>query len=246
MIRSSSGGRSGFSCSGDAGVRLRMPSNIESGGVAMKRRRAGRHLVQHDAEREQIGARVNVLRRAPARATCTRPFPPRSPDSSSRARSWSPRSRQLLPVGRTLASPKSRIFAWPRLVTNRFAGLMSRCTMPAACAASSASAISIASVSSRSMSSGRAADALLQRRPVEELHDEERAAVLLADIVDRADVGVIQRRCGPRLAAETGQGSGSSARSGDRNFSATKRCSRVSSALYTTPMPPPPSFSMMR
>ena len=48
-------------------------------------------------------------------------------------------------------------------------------------------------------------DAMLQRRPVEELHDEERAAVLLADVVDGADVGVIQRRRGPRLAAESGQ-----------------------------------------
>src|SRR2546422_1201577 len=27
-----------------------------------------------------------------------------------------------------------------------------------------------------------------------------------------------------------------------RNLRATKRCSRVSSALYTTPIPPPPSF----
>ena len=51
-------------------------------------------------------------------------------------------------------------------------------------------------------------DAMLQRRPVEELHDEERAAVLLADIVDGADVGVIQRRRGARLAAESGQGLG--------------------------------------
>ena len=49
---------------------------------------------------------------------------------------------------------------------------------------------------------------MLQRRPVEELHDEERAAVLLADIVDGADVGVVQRRCGARLAAESGQGLG--------------------------------------
>ena len=32
----------------------------------------------------------------------------------------------------------------------------------------------------------------------------------------------------------------------DRNFRATKRCSFTSSALYTTPMPPPPNFSTMR
>jgi hypothetical protein len=51
-------------------------------------------------------------------------------------------------------------------------------------------------------------DAMLQRHPVEKLHHEERAAVLLADIVDGADVGVIQRRCGLRLAAESDQGLG--------------------------------------
>ena len=74
-------------------------------------------------------------------------------------------------------------------------------------------------------------DPMLQRRPVEKLHDEKRAAVLLADIVDRADVGVVQRRCRSRLAAESCQRLGIPARSGDRNFSATNRCSRVSSAL---------------
>ncbi len=30
----------------------------------------------------------------------------------------------------TFGRPKSRILAWPRLVTNMFAGLMSRCTIP--------------------------------------------------------------------------------------------------------------------
>src|SRR2546426_11333647 len=35
---------------------------------------------------------------------------------------------------------------------------------------------------------------------------------------------------------------GSRASSSGRNFNATKRPSSVSSALYTTPMPPPPSF----
>ena len=40
----------------------------------------------------------------------------------------------------TLANPKSRIFTCPRFVTKMFAGLMSRCTMPSLCAASSASA----------------------------------------------------------------------------------------------------------
>src|SRR2546425_1029146 len=36
------------------------------------------------------------------------------------------------PTGATFASPKSKILACPLFVTNMFAGLMSRCTMPAA------------------------------------------------------------------------------------------------------------------
>ena len=54
-----------------------------------------------------------------------------------------------------LARPKSKILACPRVVTNKFAGLMSRWTMPLECAASSASAISIPNSSSNSISNGR-------------------------------------------------------------------------------------------
>ena len=53
-----------------------------------------------------------------------------------------PRGRGLR-VGRwvSFARPKSRIFAWARVVTKMFAGLMSRCVIPFACAVSRASAI---------------------------------------------------------------------------------------------------------
>ena len=44
-------------------------------------------------------------------------------------------------AGASLARPKSRIFAWPRATIKIFAGLMSRWTMPLACAASSPLAI---------------------------------------------------------------------------------------------------------
>ena len=40
--------------------------------------------------------------------------------------------------------------------------------------------------------------------------------------------------------------SGSRESSAETNLSATERRSRVSSALYTTPMPPPPSLATMR
>src|SRR5580704_1136703 len=44
---------------------------------------------------------------------------------------------------------------------------------------------------------------VLQRHAVEELHRDERLALVLPDFVDRADVGMIQRRSGARLTTET-------------------------------------------
>ena len=47
------------------------------------------------------------------------------------------------------------------------------------------------------------ADAMLQRHPVEKLHHHEDAAVFFANVVNGADVGMIQRRSRARLAAES-------------------------------------------
>ena len=76
-----------------------------------------------------------------------------------------------------------------------------------------------------------ATDSMLQRHSLEELHDDEGVAVLLADLVNRADVGMIQRGRGPRFPPEALDACGSVANSGETNFRATKRWSRESSAL---------------
>ena len=62
------------------------------------------------------------------------------------------------------------------------------------------------SASSVSISKRPPGDALLQRGALQVLHDDEGAAVLLADVVNRADVGVIQGGGGAGLAPETVQG----------------------------------------
>ena len=51
-----------------------------------------------------------------------------------------------------------------------------------------------------------AADQVLERRTVEELHDEEGAAVVLADVVNGADIGMIQSGSGFGFAAKTLEG----------------------------------------
>ncbi len=44
---------------------------------------------------------------------------------------------------------------------------------------------------------------MLQRLPLEQLHGNKRPAFELADVINRANIRMIQRRCGPRLAPES-------------------------------------------
>ena len=104
------------------------------------------------------------------------------------------------------------------------AGLMSRWMMPAVCAASSASAIWMPEVEHRVQAQWTGGEAILQRRALQILHDDERPTVLLADVVDGADVRVVQRRGRLRFAREPAQGLGiASTSSSETNLSATGR-----------------------
>src|SRR6185437_12889387 len=51
-----------------------------------------------------------------------------------------------------------------------------------------------------------AGDEVLQRNPIQELHYDEGLVLILPDVVNGADVGVIQSRRGLRLALKSGQG----------------------------------------
>ena len=55
---------------------------------------------------------------------------------------------------------------------------------------------------------GTPADAVAQRHSLQKLHGYEGATVLLADIVNGADVGMVQRRCSLGFALKAGQGNG--------------------------------------
>ena len=82
-------------------------------------------------------------------------------------------------------------------------GFTSRCTTPCACANDSASAISAAmrAASVGAETAVRLQD-LAQRLPGDVLHHDEGGVVLLAPVVDRDDVRVVEPGGGLRLAAE--------------------------------------------
>jgi hypothetical protein len=97
----------------------------------------------------------------------------------------------------------------------------------------------------RSVSMGRPPIRVPEGLAFEAFHGNESQAMFLADVMNCADIRVIESGGGLGFAAEPAQGLRILASSSGRNFKATKRSRRVSCALYTTPMPPPPSFSMM-
>ena len=131
------------------------------------------------------------------------------------------------PVDRSFARPKSSSLADPVRVTRMLAGFRSRCRIPLLCAASSAPAICIASAH-RVLGRQRAA----QRRAVDVLHHQ----VVRADVVQRADVRMVQRGDRARLLLET-----IALCSPFSCLMATMRSRRVSRAFQTSPMPPAPS-----
>ena len=97
----------------------------------------------------------------------------------------------------TLASPKSSILAWPLSVTKMLAGLMSLWTIPFEWAAFSTSATPRAISSNFSSSMGRPAMVCFNVFPSRILHRDERLSVRFSDVVNRADVRMVQ--CGRSL-----------------------------------------------
>ncbi len=78
---------------------------------------------------------------------------------------------------------------------------------------------------------GPSRDAVLERHAIQELHGNEGLIFVLADLVNGADVGMVQGRGGARLAAETFERVRIVGDFAGKNFSATKRPNSVSSAL---------------
>ena len=96
----------------------------------LERRRSGEHLVQHDAQREEIGASINIF--------ATHLFGRHvagGADDASRSSCPCRHRGAPSPASCSFATPKSRIFTAPSRAMNTFSGFRSRWTMPRACAA---------------------------------------------------------------------------------------------------------------
>ena len=102
-----------------------------------------------------------------------------------------------------LARPKSRSLA-PDLVSITLPGFRSRCTTPARCAFSSASAMSIAIFSTCSVARGPFFRRSASVSPSRILHHQEVGAVLMAYVVQHADVRMLQLRDDFGFALEAG------------------------------------------
>ena len=160
---------------------------------------ARRQLVQDDAERVDVGARVDRLALAPARATCRaacRRWRRCASGSTARRRrsSWRCRSRGSWP-------PR----APPLRARKTFSGFMSRCTMPLSCAAARPcpTAMSIRHAPRSSAQRRPVAHALGERLPVEKLHRQvDLPRRQRGEVVDLDDVLVADRRRRPRLLAK--------------------------------------------
>ena len=119
--------------------------------MSLERPLPARHLVEQDAEREDVGA---VVDRQPLRLlgrhVGDRPHDAPVLGDRLRLAQWcGPSSSGASP--RSLARPKSSTFTRPSAVSITFSGLRSRCRMPWRCAAATASVSAIASARKRSI-----------------------------------------------------------------------------------------------
>ena len=99
--------------------------------------------------------------------------------------------------------PKSATFTWPLGEMSTLPGFTSRCTTPLRCANPSAAAMSDATSAARCGCSGPfGPQDVGQAAALDVLHHDEVRALLLAPVVDRHDVRVVQVGGALRLTAE--------------------------------------------
>ena len=176
-----------------------------SGGISRERRAAGAHLVKRDAEREEIGARVDLsTERLLGRHVCGR-----SQCGAKAVSELLPLQVRLLPGGREFLEGyhfgqtevqdlgdaafdnedvcRLDVAVDDALLMRRFEGVRD-----------------VDGDFDHSIDGKRAfLNQLFQRPAIQELHGDEGTAAFFGDLINGADVGMIQRGSRTRFAPET-------------------------------------------
>ena len=184
----------------------RIASEDHAGTFAAEGELAGRHLVQHRSEREQVRARIQFLRpHLLRRHVGHRPY--------GSARGWSdalPASPSFAPALRLAArfADRLRHLRQPEIQNLRVSALGDKDVRRLDVAVDDSRRVrGIQRVGNLDPQRQNGlglhrppADAVLQRHPVEILHHQEGLLAVLADLVNGADVGMVQtqRRRAPR------------------------------------------------
>ena len=129
-----------------------------------------------------------------------------------------------------LASPKSRTFAWPRFVDEDVRGLDVAVHDAAGVGGLEGIGDLRAEIEQRLELERARPEPVPQRLALEQLHRDEGLALVLVDVVDRADVGVLERGGRAGFALQPLERLGVARQLLGRNFSATRRPSFRSSA----------------
>ena len=179
------------------------------GRVSGKRLPPRRHLVEHHRQREEIAARVQFfpacLFRRHVRHRAER-HPRAGQILSARVRG----ARARIPRGALALFFKRREFGQPKIQNLRLAAVGHKNIRGLDVAVDDSLRVRgvervgnlNGKIEQRFGLDGLAANTMLQRPPLEEFHGDERHAVLLVDLVDRADARMIERGCGARLTLE--------------------------------------------
>ena len=168
----------------------------------LERAAPAQHLVDDDAERELVAAKVH----RPAGGLLGRHVPDRAEDTPAWVADVSATVCACACVavcGTHFAIPKSRIFTWPSAVRKMFSGLRSRCVMPLRMCRGEAAGDLPGHLDGAAQTDGALVERVPKRLPAEELGDQVRHGPLGADVEDGQDVRVIERRGGARLHFET-------------------------------------------
>ncbi len=145
----------------------------------------------------------------------------------------------------SFARPKSRIFTNPSCEIMMFSGFRSRCTIPAWCAFARPLAICVATSSAFLTGSGPSSSSWRSVQP------SISSIARYGDVSARPTskivtmLGWLSAEAERASSAKRARPSGLPRSSFGSTFSATLRPSRVSSARYTSPIPPAPSLSMI-